>query len=291
MPLPTPMADEGHDEFIERCMGDENVQQDAEDNDQALAICESLWDERSTDMQKERRFIPLAGVEVRAVTDDDGEVQGIAGEGAVIGRRTIIAPGTDWEFEEEILPGAFDDVVDDDIVIEYNHDPNYVLGRTSAGTATVSADDSAFRYSVPEVPKSRADVLEAVSLGNVRGSSFSFAIGGDEDEEWIRPQDREDGGRIPLRRIRRFRKVFDTGPVTHPAYEETSVSARATERATKLSAAERRNVEEAAETETEPTETEEIEAEVEVVDNVTPRRRLLQQTKRRVILDGVKQRE
>lgn len=237
MPLPTPNDGEGHDDFIDRCMSDENVQADADDEEQALAICESQWDNRSegVTMEREHRFIPSARIEVRAVEGEDGEPAGIEGEGAVFERRTVIA----GMFEEEIAPGAFDDVLDDDIVIEFNHDPNFVLGRTASGTASVSADTKAFRYRVDDMPQSRGDVLEAVNRGDVRGSSFSFAVAAD-GEEWI---DRAEEGKLPLRRITRYARVFDTGPVTHPAYEETSVSARARDRAEALTAAEERAVE------------------------------------------------
>ncbi len=46
MPLPKPRQGENRAEFISRCMGNENVQNEASNNDQALAICHGLWEER-----------------------------------------------------------------------------------------------------------------------------------------------------------------------------------------------------------------------------------------------------
>ena len=37
-------------------------------------------------------------------------------------------------FREQIMPGFFDGIEADDVRALFNHDPNYVLGRSSAGT-------------------------------------------------------------------------------------------------------------------------------------------------------------
>lgn len=48
MPLPTPKDDESHDEFIERCMGDENMQE-FDDAGQRRAVCERQWNSLAKD--------------------------------------------------------------------------------------------------------------------------------------------------------------------------------------------------------------------------------------------------
>lgn len=45
MPMPTPREDEEKDEFIDRCMGDETMNDEFEDPAQRRAVCESQWDE------------------------------------------------------------------------------------------------------------------------------------------------------------------------------------------------------------------------------------------------------
>ncbi len=45
MPLPKPKTDENRAEFLSRCIPDDNVQNESSDNDQALAICTSIWDQ------------------------------------------------------------------------------------------------------------------------------------------------------------------------------------------------------------------------------------------------------
>jgi len=51
--MPTPTSNESHDDFIERCVPyviDEDNEID--DNEQALAYCESIWKEQSNGLQK-----------------------------------------------------------------------------------------------------------------------------------------------------------------------------------------------------------------------------------------------
>lgn len=171
-------------------------------------------------MDRETRTIAL-DLEVRA----NGTAKGIRGTAAVFNRSTIIG-----FFEERIAPGAFDGVLDDDVVGLFNHDSNMVLGR-SPDTMSLTADTEALRFDIPELPSSRADVLEAVRRRDVRGNSFSFSIEDDDDDEFI---DRTSEGKIPLRIIRRVGRLFDVGPVTFPAYVDTHVSARSLERAAEL---------------------------------------------------------
>ena len=46
MPLPKPREDEEKKEFIDRCMGDDTMNEDFTDPAQRRAVCESQWDER-----------------------------------------------------------------------------------------------------------------------------------------------------------------------------------------------------------------------------------------------------
>jgi uncharacterized protein len=127
-------------------------------------------------------------------------------------------------FVERILPGAFDNVIKrgTDVVALYNHEPMFLLGRESAGTLRLAVDERGLRYEI-DAPESRADVVEAIERGDVRGSSFAFKVKG-AGERWSRMGD----GR-QLREIVDFDGLFDVGPVLRPAYPatETFVSRRA----------------------------------------------------------------
>jgi ATP-dependent Clp endopeptidase proteolytic subunit ClpP len=51
MPLPSPNEDESHDDWIERCMGNSNMNEEFPESDQRHAVCQSIWDEDKKDMK------------------------------------------------------------------------------------------------------------------------------------------------------------------------------------------------------------------------------------------------
>lgn len=168
--------------------------------------------------EREQRFVPLTSeVSVRA---KEGEKPTISGMGAMFNSETVIGR----YFRERILPGAFKDSISSgDIRVAFNHDPNFILGRTSAGTAKVEETAEGLRYEATP-PAARADVVESIQRKDITGSSFTFTVENDEDEEWDYAETKQ--GKLPLRTIKRA-TLYETGPVAFPAYENTTVSARA----------------------------------------------------------------
>lgn len=63
----------------------------------------------------------------------------------------------------------------------YNHDPNYVLGRTSAGTLTLREDEKGLYFDVraPDTQWGR-DLYASVKRGDVNQCSFGFQVIADE---------------------------------------------------------------------------------------------------------------
>jgi HK97 family phage prohead protease len=146
----------------------------------------------------------------------------IEGHGALFNAETIIGG---W-FREVIAPGAFkDSIATDDIRVAFNHDANFILGRTSAKTATVQEDGKGLKYTAtpPDTTAGR-DTVTSIKRGDITGSSFQFTIENDDDEDWDFEQTKK--GMLPLRTIKRA-KLWEVGPVAWPAYETTTVSARA----------------------------------------------------------------
>ena len=146
-----------------------------------------------------------------------GEAKTLVGYAAVFNREATIT----GFFREQIAPGAFDAAIrEDDVRALFNHDPNYVLGRTTSGTLTLSQDDDGLRYEAdpPDTQWAR-DLMVTVGRGDVNQSSFGFQV---VREEWTNPENRAE---LPLRTILEAR-LFDVSPVTYPAYEETSAEAR-----------------------------------------------------------------
>lgn len=122
-------------------------------------------------------------------------------------------------FREQIAPGAFDGVLGDDVRALINHDSNLVLGRTTAGTLSLSVDARGLVYDVdmPDTSYAR-DLMVSMGRGDVNQSSFGFIVDRDswtEDEE----------GRI-IRTIQSFRQLIDVSPVTIPAYPDATVGLR-----------------------------------------------------------------
>jgi HK97 family phage prohead protease len=105
-----------------------------------------------------------------------------------------------------------------DVMCRYNHDDNMLLGTTGAGTLRLGLDDTGLDYNVSP-PHSRADVVELVTRGDVRKSSFAFRV----------PKDGEDWGLsdqgYPMRHLLTGQLV-DVAPVNVPAYLDTSAALR-----------------------------------------------------------------
>lgn len=125
-------------------------------------------------------------------------------------------------FREIIKPGAFDDVLEDDVRALFNHDPNFILGRRSAGTLALSVDGKGLRYDItaPDTQTIRDLVLAPLSRGDISQSSFAFRVARD-GEDWY--QD-EDG--VVVREISKISRLLDVSPVTYPAYQEADSAVR-----------------------------------------------------------------
>lgn len=163
----------------------------------------------------------MAELERRIVTQpvearqDDGQESTLQGYAAVFNTTTEIA----GMFREQIAPGAFADAVGrDDVRALFNHDANFVLGRTVSGTLQLSEDQVGLRYVVTPPSTTWAnDLLVSIKRGDVTQSSFAFSV---DDEKWDYPR-----GELPVRTIKRA-TLYDVSPVTYPAYASTTVSAR-----------------------------------------------------------------
>lgn len=163
--------------------------------------------------EMERRVIAMDCAEIRA--QDDG-VRKLSGYAAKFGQWTDVM----W-FREQIKKGAFDDVLaTSDCRALKNHDPNLLLGRESAGTLRLQANSVGLKFEndVPDTTTGH-DTYEEVRRGDLAGCSFAFTV---SEDEWRHFDD----GRPSERTIVRIGQLFDVGPVTYPAYEQTTVVAR-----------------------------------------------------------------
>ena len=120
---------------------------------------------------------------------------------------------------ESIAPGAFDETLSGDIRALINHDTTLVLGRTSAHTLDLRADEHGLWGSI-DVNTNDTDAMNLysrVQRGDVSQCSIGFEIL-DESTEF-----HEDGSiHWTINKI----KLYEVSPCTFPAYESTSISAR-----------------------------------------------------------------
>jgi HK97 family phage prohead protease len=173
----------------------------------------------------EKRFLsPLChGIELRfADPGDDVRVDASAADGVVGYAAKFEVRSEDMGFVEVIARGAFDDVLGDDVVALFNHDPNQPLARTIAGTLRLSVDDVGLRYEFDLADDECSKRVAAfINDGRVNASSFAFTVAIDGDR-W----EREADGTIK-RTILKVGRLYDVSPVTYPAYPDATVALRA----------------------------------------------------------------
>ncbi|MDD5502577.1 MAG: HK97 family phage prohead protease [Candidatus Thermoplasmatota archaeon] len=172
-------------------------------------------------MDLEKRFIPFEASEIR-VEGKENERK-ITGYAAVFNRRSENLGG----FVEIIRPGAFKEAIKStDVRALFNHDSNYVIGRTTSNTLKLEENQKGLRYeAIPPDTQWARDLLKSIERGDISQCSFSFRVAKDGDK-WTEVKTGEEAG-VYIREINKILYVGDVGPVTFPAYPQTSVQARA----------------------------------------------------------------
>lgn len=164
-------------------------------------------------MDLERRYI-AGKVEARA--SEKGKQ--MVGYAAMFNVRSVDLGG----FFEVLAPGAFDRAIREahDVRALVDHNSSLILGRTVAGTLRLSVDGTglAVEADLPDTQAGR-DIAVSMERGDVTGMSFQFRVM-PEGDSWQRQED----GTI-LRTVTDL-ELYDVGPVTFPAYPQTTVSAR-----------------------------------------------------------------
>jgi HK97 family phage prohead protease len=216
MPIPKPTKDEKQDDFISRCMGDDVMVKDYPDEKQRAAICYSQWDKKEA-KSKSEEDIELRTFDVIELRIDQGENQKpvIKGYAAVFNQLSEDLGG----FREQVAPGAFKDTIArDDIRALFNHDPNYVLGRTKNRTLRLIEDEKGLAIEIdpPDTQWSR-DLQESIRRGDITQMSFGFRA---VKDEWSQADKK-----MPIRTLIE-NWLRDVSPVTFPAYPQTSVKVR-----------------------------------------------------------------
>jgi HK97 family phage prohead protease len=172
----------------------------------------------------ERRMTPTGDVKVETRADGSKAITGYA---AVFHRDG--EPGTEYrlgpDIVERIAPTAFNRAIQEkhDARALFNHDPNMLLGRASAGTLRLSVDQRGLRYEI-DIPDTNVgkDVATSIARGDLSGSSFAFRINGKGGQRFEKGKEQDVRNIIDV-------DLFDVGPVTYPAYEGTTTGLRSRE--------------------------------------------------------------
>lgn len=182
------------------------------------AVCQSLWDEKenkSMTEKIERRVYPLSEIRINKGVDGNGDK--LVGYAAVFNKMSDDLGG----FREVIKKGAFKNTIKEaDVRALVNHDSNYVLGRSKAGTLKLKEDrEGLFMENVPPRTQWADDLMVSVSRGDLDQMSFGFRTISDK---WETKNEQD---------IRTLEEVelLDVSVVTYPAYPDTSVALRSME--------------------------------------------------------------
>src|ERR1700730_4284811 len=144
---------------------------------------------------------------------------GVDGPGRLIGHAAIFDAVDDLgRYRERVARSAFaDSIRNDDIRALFNHDPNFILGRSKVGTLKLSEDTEGLRVEI-DLPATSAarDLVESIRRGDISQMSFGFTA---LDDSW-----EKDSAGVMVRTLRKVR-LYDVSPVTFPAYPQTDIKA------------------------------------------------------------------
>lgn len=168
----------------------------------------------------ENRFICNNGYEFRIAYDDNGDSEKfVSGTGIVYNSKTELIDG----YFESIAAGAFTRSLNKFNTIKsfINHDPSKILSTTRSEPALEIFDNDDELYFISPIPPTTygTDLIENLKRKNINGASFSFTVSDGGEEYKIN----KDGS---IHRIITSAEIYEVGPVTNPAYEQTEVNLR-----------------------------------------------------------------
>lgn len=162
--------------------------------------------------EKEKRTFALSDVEIRAGTENSQVIEGYA---SVFNSPTMIG----GMFQETIAPGAFAKAISEkaDIRALFNHNWDYVMGRTKDGSLTLEEDAKGLKFSVtPDDTTWEKDLLVKIRNGKINQCSFGFNV---TKESWDYDVD-------PVQRTIEEVTLYEISVVSIPAYDNTEAYVR-----------------------------------------------------------------
>ena len=189
---------------------------------------------------KQVRFFPndLCGLQVRE--DENGQQsREVNGRAIVFGVRSVnLTPWSSTRVVYEVLePGCLTQelINRSDVIYNLNHNSSVlnVLGRfrnSEKDTLKLELRSDGV-YNSCELPQTTAanDALELIKRGDINGQSFAFEDDWEDTENGVsyeRTNETIDGKEVWIRHVKKIIALYDVSIVTHPAYEQTSVTTR-----------------------------------------------------------------
>lgn len=151
-------------------------------------------------------------IEVRA---KEGEPTVLVGYAAVFN-----SPSCDmWGIVEYVKRGAFArSLKENNQKALWNHNSDFVLGSTRAGTLKLWEDDKGLAFELtPPNTQAGKDAIESIRRGDVEGNSFGFQI---KKQSWDETDPKN---------VKRYLEEVDLreiSPTPFPAYEDTELGIR-----------------------------------------------------------------
>lgn len=165
-----------------------------------------------------------AGEDANLPGDAQANSRTVYGYAMLYDTPTVLFEWDDCQYIEVIERGAATEALKtSDIRALFNHNPNYILARTSSNTLVVSEDEKGlyFEFEAPETSMGN-DLLVSIQRGDISQASFAFDI----SERTILREEKSDGKEVITITIKKMGQLYDVSPVTYPAYEDTEVSMR-----------------------------------------------------------------
>lgn len=168
----------------------------------------------------DREIRQMRTTDASFTTRDENNEKIIEGYFAVFGSTYDLGNG----MSESIAPTAFDNTLGNDVRALINHDTTLVLGRTSAHTLELKVDSHGLwgRILINPNDMDAMNLYARVQRGDVTQCSFGFEILS-EDTEFLE----DNKVHWTINEV----NLFEVSACTFPAYEETSINARAKDKA------------------------------------------------------------
>lgn len=168
-----------------------------------------------------RSFVPPDGLRLERAAKGAR----IVGHASVFNQWTTIHRGDGYEFREIVRPGAYRNALAEgqDVRALFNHNRDYVLGRTKSKTLSLREDSVGLLSEInpPDTQWAR-DVLALIERGDLSGMSFAFR----PRKSGYRVKDYTRDGVTYFDAELTDADLFDVSVVTNPAYPQTDVGIR-----------------------------------------------------------------